>query len=256
MGLEARVLGAVRTAGLAVPSVMMATDGHDLWGSAGLIMKRVNGETIARRILREDEYAMARSRLARQCGQFLAGLQTIAPDSIVGLAEVDPLATCREAYSATGMVSPTFEHVFRWLEKYRPAQCPTRVVVHGDFRLGNLIVGRDGVSAVIDWEGVHAGHPLEDLAWLCVKAWRFGAPSQWPELPPTRTCSTPTDGLEGAKSHKSSFRWWLVFGTLRWGVICMTQAIVHLSGAVRSVELAAIGRRVCEARSDNNLAPA
>jgi hypothetical protein len=45
-------------------------------------------------------------------------------------------------------------------------------------------------------------------------------------------------------------RWWEVFGTLRWGVICILQAQTHLSGAARSVELAAIGRRVCETERD------
>ena len=37
-----------------------------------------------------------------------------------------------------------------------------------------------------------------------------------------------------------------VLGTLKWGIMCIAQAFTHLSGTVRSVELAAIGRRVCE----------
>jgi aminoglycoside phosphotransferase (APT) family kinase protein len=35
--------------------------------------------------------------------------------------------------------------------------------VHGDFRLGNLMLGPEGVRSVLDWEGVHAGDPIEDL---------------------------------------------------------------------------------------------
>ena len=46
------------------------------------------------------------------------------------------------------------------------------------------------------------------------------------------------------------FRWWLTLATLRWGVICRYQAERHLSGQTRSVELAAIGRRVCETEWD------
>lgn len=250
MGLEARVLDAARAVGLAVPSVLMATDRPDLWGSAGLVMQRVPGETIARRILRDDEYSVARTRLAEQCGRFLAGLQSIDPASISGLTETDPLTSCRQAYAATGMVSPTFEHAFCWLDQARPAQPAGRVVVHGDFRLGNLIVGPDGVRAVIDWEGVHAGDPLEDLAWLCVKAWRFGARQPVAGVAPFEDLLNAYQRAGGVAVDEPSFRWWLVFGTLRWGVICMTQASVHLSGAVRSVELAAIGRRVCEQEWD------
>jgi hypothetical protein len=54
----------------------------------------------------------------------------------------------------------------------------------------------------------------------------------------------------GADISVDELRWWEVFGTLRWGVICLTQAWAHLSGAYRSVELAAIGRRVCEQEWD------
>jgi hypothetical protein len=45
-------------------------------------------------------------------------------------------------------------------------------------------------------------------------------------------------------------RWWETLGTLKWGIMCMMQANVHLSGASRSHELAAIGRRVCENEHD------
>ena len=47
-----------------------------------------------------------------------------------------------------------------------------------------------------------------------------------------------------------AFHWWLVLATLRWGVICRFQAERHLSGHNRSVELATIGRRVCETEWD------
>ena len=54
----------------------------------------------------------------------------------------------------------------------------------------------------------------------------------------------------GATVDRATLRWWLVVATLRWGVICRFQAERHLSGHTRSVELAAIGRRVCETEWD------
>ena len=52
--------------------------------------------------------------------------------------------------------------------------------MHGDFRMGNLIVDGSGLAAVLDWELVHIGEPYEDLAWFCIRAWRFGAPrARW-----------------------------------------------------------------------------
>ena len=122
--------------------------------------------------------------------------------------------------------------------------------MHGDLRLGNLIVGERGLNAVIDWELVHAGDPAEDLGWLCVKAWRFGAPG------PVAGVGTREDLLAGyraaggAEISAGELRWWEILGTLRWGVICLNQAWAHLSGLHRSVELAAIGRRVAEQEWD------
>jgi len=124
------------------------------------------------------------------------------------------------------------------------------VLVHGDFRLGNLIVGPEGVRAVLDWELTHLGNPAEDLGWLCVKAWRFGAAPPAAGLGSREELLAAYRAAGGADISPAELHWWEVLGTLRWGVICLTQAWVHLSGAHRSVELAAIGRRVCEQEWD------
>ena len=248
MALEANAMRACGRAGLPVPEVLVDDDGA-LLGTAGLVMSRVPGETIARRILREDEYAHARGVLAAQLGAFLGGLHAIDPAEVPGIAAVDTLAQYWDRYRQMDDVSPTFEAAFRWLDAHRPPSSE-RVIVHGDLRLGNVIVDRAGLAAAIDWELVHLGDPLEDLGWLCVKAWRFGAP-----LPVggVGTIDQLVDAYEAASGRhidRDAFHWWLVMNTLKWGIGCMGQASVHLTGAMRSVELAAIGRRVCEQEWD------
>ena len=93
-------------------------------------------------------------------------------------------------------------------------------------------------------------NPAEDLGWLCVKAWRFGAAPPVAGLGSPRGAAGGLPAAGGADISLAELRWWEILGTLRWGVICMTQAWAHLSGAYRSVELAAIGRRVCEQEWD------
>ena len=95
--------------------------------------------------------------------------------NIPGLVDTDQVEQYREVLDTLGQPHPTFELAFRWLDANRPPSVGT-VVVHGDFRLGNVIVDDDGLRAVLDWELVHLGDPMEDLGWLCVKAWRFGSP--------------------------------------------------------------------------------
>jgi hypothetical protein len=124
------------------------------------------------------------------------------------------------------------------------------VLVHGDFRLGNLVVGPEGLRAVLDWELTHAGNPAEDLGWLCVKAWRFGAAAPVAGLGSREDLLSAYRDSGGADIGLDELRWWEILGTLRWAAICMTQAWTHLSGRQRSVELAAIGRRVCEQEWD------
>jgi len=247
MSREARVIGQARAAGLAVPEVLLSTEEPGLWGTAGLVMRRVAGETIARRILRDDAYRPARKVLVRQIAGFAAGLHALEVPGY--LPESDPLAGLRAQLAAFGEVSPVFELALRTLEAGRPpARAP--VIVHGDLRLGNLIVGPDSLLAVIDWELVHAGNPAEDLGWFCVKAWRFGVAAPAGGLGSREELLAAYGAAGGADITAEELRWWELFGTLRWGVICMTQAEAHLSGAHRSVELAAVGRRVCEQEWD------
>lgn len=247
---EAAALAATHAAGLPVPEMLFCSDGPGL-GTAGMVMRRVPGETIARKILRDEQYEPARGVLVRQLGQFAAGLHGLTDRPQFEPAP-DPLAALREqldGFAADGQRSEVFELAYAELAASPPpARAP--VLLHGDFRLGNLIVGPDGLRAVLDWELTHLGNPAEDLGWLCVKAWRFGARPPVAGLGSREELLTAYREAGGAGISLAELRWWEILGTLRWGVICMTQAWVHLSGAYQSVELAAIGRRVCEQEWD------
>lgn len=247
MGREARAIAAAQAAGLAVPEVLTSSDQADLFGSAGLVMRRVPGETIARRILRDDRYAPARGALTGQLARFAAGLHALAPPA--DLPAPDPLADLIAKLGEFDYDGGVFELAIEALSTDPPASREP-VTVHGDLRLGNLIVGEGGLNAVIDWELVHAGDPAEDLGWLCVKAWRFGASGPVAGVGSREELLAGYRAAGGAEISTEELRWWEILGTLRWGVICLNQAWAHLSGLHRSVELAAIGRRVAEQEWD------
>jgi aminoglycoside phosphotransferase (APT) family kinase protein len=243
MSLEAAVLDAVGAAGAPVPELI--TSGVDAEGVSYIVAEAVEGETIARKILRDEQFVTARQHLAAQLGSALALIHTVEPDLIDGLHDADPLEQYRQVLDASGQPHPAFELAFKWLDAHRPAPS-RRSLVHGDFRLGNIVVGPHGLEAVLDWELAHAGDPMEDLGWLCVRAWRFGSPRPVAGVGEYETLFQAYEAAGGARVDPEVVRWWEVMGTLKWGVICIMQAETHLSGQVRSHELAAIGRRVCE----------
>ena len=69
---------------------------------------------------------------------------------------------------------PAFALGLRWLERHLPGPPPRHTVVHSDIRNGNLIINKDGLAAVLDWEGARrSGDPMQDLAWPALRMWRY-----------------------------------------------------------------------------------
>jgi aminoglycoside phosphotransferase (APT) family kinase protein len=250
MAMEVRVLRAAAEAGVPVPSLVAdATDRRAL-GAAAFVVERIAGESIARKLLRDDEYAAARPRVAGQCGAILAAVHRIPTDVLADLTPQDQVEGTRTMLADLGEPHPAFELALRWLDRHRPPAGPT-TVVHGDFRTGNLLIDAEGVTAVLDWELVHLGDPMEDLGWFCARAWRFGADDKPAGGFGSREeLWAAYEAAGGARVDPDAARWWELLATLRWGVICILQASSHWHGITRSMELATIGRRASENEHD------
>jgi aminoglycoside phosphotransferase (APT) family kinase protein len=249
MRSEAKLLRAAAVAG--VPVARLRYDGTERTDGERpfIISEAVEGETIARKILRDDQWAPVRPKLAAQCGDALAAIHRIPLDAAPELEHQDQIEQYRTVLDTLGEPHPAFELGFRFLDANRPPS--TRVsVVHGDFRHGNFIVNSSGLAAVLDWEIAHLGDPMEDLGWLCVKAWRFGAAPPVGGFGEYEDLFAAYGAASGEDVDPDAVHWWEVLGTLKWGVMCIMQASAHLGGFSRSVELAAIGRRVCEQEYD------
>ncbi|MGH3192331.1 MAG: phosphotransferase family protein, partial [Streptosporangiaceae bacterium] len=251
VAVEAAAMVAARAAGVSVAKLY--DYGAGALGQAYLLMEHLDGETIPRRLLRDDVYAAARPGLAYRLGEVLARIHQVDPDSIPGLPRVDALGQVTELYEAFAEPRPALEIGLRWLAEHRPPPAAD-ALVHGDFRTGNLMVARDGLRGVLDWELTHRGDPRQDLGWLCTKAWRFGSVS------PVGGFGTRADLMSGyaagggAPPDEETQRWWELYGTVRWALLCRRQAERYLADAEPSIELAVLGRRVCEQEYDILLA--
>jgi len=250
---EYLLLQAAAAAGVPVPPVRLLLQPGDRLGS-GFVMDRIEGETIPRRILRDDEYAAARPRLAGQCGEIAARIHAVDPAALPPLrvrTAADQVDEYRTLLDTFGEPHPAFELGLRALAARLPPSPAHPKLVHGDFRNGNFIVGPEGIRAVLDWELAHLGDPIEDLGWLCVKSWRFGVSGKLvggfgdvDDLLRTYRAGS------GQAVDEDTLRFWVALGTLKWGMICIGQSFTHLAGVVRSVELATLGRRVAETEWD------
>jgi aminoglycoside phosphotransferase (APT) family kinase protein len=243
VGDQVRVLAVTKAP---VPQVVSWDHTGERLGAPFMLTELIEGETLPRRILRAPELAAARAGFAAQCGEILAAVHATPLSTLDNTDQLDLVVGWLDMI---GRPHPAFEIAIAWLRANRPGG-GERVLVHGDFRNGNLIVGPDGVRAVLDWEMCHLGDPAEDLAWLCLKAWRFRGPGEVGGMGDVADLLAAYNAASGRTITPECLFWWQVLGTLKWGAICVAQAEFHLSGGHRSVELAAIGRRVCETEYD------
>ena len=156
----------------------------------------------------------------------------------------------RREYHGFNWPRPVFELALRWLSNHDPGPSAEVTLVHGDFRHGNLIIGPDGVRAVLDWELAHLGDPMEDLGWVCVNSWRFGEIDKPVGGFGSREELFAGYAEGGRRADPARVRFWEVMGTLRWGVMCCGMMQRFRSGPDHSMERAMIGRRASETEID------
>ena len=255
---EFATINASRQRGVVAPEVYGVGESAD--GEPYLVMARIEGDSNPRPLLRDPTFANARSRIVTQLAQSLAGIHSIRPGDLA--AELtgpepgeDPLIAqwrvMAERYQQDRLQRyPVIEWALRWVRRHVQTTAGAvgeLVLVHGDFRVGNIMYDSTGLKAVLDWEGAHAGDPLEDLAWFCVRVWRFGQNSlEGGGLVSREEWIRAYEAASGRSVDRTRFALWEVLCNIRWAIVTITQLKAHVDGTARSHELAAIGRRTAE----------
>ena len=258
---EAGIRALAEQGGVAVPHVHVHRGDGELVGGPFMISDFVAGETVPRRVLRLVAEQGNGEIIAHQLGETLARLHALDPGAVpvpLRTAEGDaPTPAERSLVGLTAVVDelpqsrPALRLGLRWLERHLPPAPPRETIVHTDVRNGNLIIGDDGLRAVLDWEGALAsGDPMQDLAWPSLRMWRFRNDTK--EIGGFAGREPYIAGYEaaGGTFDAARFHWWKVEGTLRWAVGLAGQTMGFLEGRVPSIVMAASGRRVPELEWD------
>jgi aminoglycoside phosphotransferase (APT) family kinase protein len=229
-------------------------------GGPFFVTTQVPGDTIPRQVLRLTEASAGLGPLiARGIGTSLARLHAVdpslAPADLMrpepGQSSIDAaMLHVRVQIDELVQPSPAFELAYAWLDAHRPVPGDQLTIVHRDCRNGNIIVGPDGLRAILDWEVAYLGEPMEDLAWVCVRSWRFRNDDL--EVGGFASRADLRAGYEeaGGVWDAASFFWWKVYSTLRWGLGLAGQGRAHLDGTFSSIVMAGSGRRVGELEYD------
>src|SRR5439155_11733332 len=182
----------------------------------------------------------------------------------LGLHDLDPLGVPRPDEAAERQLArwerivdaqaleplPVVRLAIAWLHAHPPPPAQRVVVCHGDFRTGNFLFSADDVRGVLDWEMVHLGDPLEDLAWTCLKNWQYGAHRR-----PDGSTEPLIGGIirreeayaiyeqaSGVRVDPNAMRWWDVFSHVKATAIWITGGRSFIEGRTSDPLMALIPR--------------
>ena len=230
----------------------------DLLGRPAALVHFKHGETIGRKIVREPALETARKKLPAQMGEMLARIHRMDLDKhAMRLFLPQPpleqspaqwmLAQLEKNLDEIGEPHPALELGIRWLRRHEPRAPEKLVYIHGDYRIGNVMVNENGLVCVLDWEFGHIGDPYEDVAWVLVRDWRFGNDAlRFGGIAPPDEFFAAYEKAMGIALNHDAVRYWEILGNLRWAVGMLNQAQRHLRGEEPNLEFASLGRRCAE----------
>ena len=252
LATEAALISLAAEMGVKVPRVWGVLEDQDNLGE-GMVLERLKGEALPPKILRDSELADARDRFAFEAGRELAKLHQAPIDRCpIQLRNVSWEADLQRLQSLSDHFrnpSPVHQLAINWLREQSAPQTP-RVLCHGDFRLGNVLMDSSGIVSILDWELAHVGYAGEDLGYLCANVWRFGGAKPVAGIGEYESLLQSYMDHGGSEITMDELHLWQLYAALGWGFSCLTMLELHLSGEDPGLERAAVGRRLSESEVD------
>ncbi|MBJ7441032.1 MAG: phosphotransferase family protein [Sphingopyxis sp.] len=245
---EAALVIAAHGAGVKAPEVVGVLTDNDGMGT-GYVMRRVIAEVNPAKILADPPPS-----LLTDLGRELARIHAIPADAIPAaiplMDTAAALAELKARFLDYGGDRPVIALAIKWCEEHLPTPAEP-VLVHGDYRMGNIMVDGDGLAVVLDWELAHRGDAHEDLAFGCMTVWRFGRIDQTAfGVGSLAEYFAAYEAAGGVQVDPDRFRFWLVYRTLWWALGCLQMGQAWRNGADPTVERVVVGRRAAEQELD------
>jgi aminoglycoside phosphotransferase (APT) family kinase protein len=237
---EFRIVSALWGSGVPVARALwMDREGRWL-ERPSFIMEKVPGTTDLFALLKPEMAATSRA-IAQQLAAIAARLHTVDREKL----RIDFLLATTPETAAAQQISyweslflkhrmephPVMVAAFIWLKEHQPIA--RRIsIVHGDFRFGNFLYEEGRINAMLDWEMVHLGDPVEDIAWMYRSLWG-------PEalLPLDEFVRRYTE-LSGISVHPEALLFYRLLGEVKHSIISLTGARSFMDGRTRNLFLA------------------
>lgn len=236
---EFRILRALEATDVPSPAVRWLDEQGRWFGRPSLIMHREPG-VCDYYVLTGERPLPERRSLAEQFCALLARVHAVdwTPMTSCGVLE-DPGAGAAEAGVDhwEGILRRDQREAYPELElalqrlRLDPPRASERVLVHGDFKPGNVLLEGDRIVALLDWELAHLGDPVEDLGWMTqpLRQREHVIPGSWEQGDILRAYERST----GRMVDPADLRWWNLFATFRTAVMQVSGLRSFLEGRSR-----------------------
>ena len=244
---EAALIRAAYAAGVMAPEVLVELLPEDGIGS-GYVMRAIAGSPDPNLFLAEADPQTGIADIARELAKThqtdCSGLTVPVMDTAQALGDL------RARFLEYGGDRPILALALHWLEANIPPPVTPRLV-HGDFRLGNLMFDHGRLTGVLDWELAHLGDWHEDLAFGCMTVWRFSRPDRpGYGLTTVEDLAAAYQAAGGEAFDPARFRFWTIYRTFWWALGCLQMGGYWRAGHDRSIERVVVARRTAEQELD------